>query len=79
VPVLVVGPRLENSGAVDEARRQLIAERTTQAIAERKLAGTYRRRPFVDRSTVEIILGLRRRGWSLRRIAALLNLSGSCS
>lgn len=60
----------------DEARRELIARTTRDAIAERKRAGTYRRRPFVDRSTVEVILGPAARRSSLRRIAPLLDLEG---
>jgi hypothetical protein len=65
------------SPVVDEARRQLIAARTREAIAERKRAGTYRGpQPFVDESTVNVILGLARRGWSLREIAQLLDLEG---
>lgn len=61
---------------MDEARRQLIARRTREAIAERKAAGTYHRRPHVDRSTVEVIVGLHARGWSHRRIARLLTAEG---
>ena len=62
---------------MDEARRQLIATRTRDAIAERKRAGSYHRPPvLVDPSTVEIIVGLRRHGWSLRRIARCLDLEG---
>jgi len=59
---------------VDEARRQLIAARTREAIAERKRAGIYRGpRPLIDRTTVDIIVRLSRRGWSLRHIAWALD------
>lgn len=62
---------------MDEARRQLISERTREAIAERKRAGIYRGPPrLVSDDVVEIIVGLRRRGWSLRRIAWLLDAEG---
>jgi len=62
---------------VDETRRQLIAMRTKEAIAERKRAGTYRGpQPFANRETIDVIVGLRRRGWSLRRIARLLSREG---
>jgi hypothetical protein len=67
----------ENRVPMDEARRQLISQRTREAIAERKRAGTYRGpQALVDRSTVDVIVGLRARGWSLRRIARLLTLEG---
>ena len=66
------------STGMDEARPQLIATRTAEAIAERKRAGTHRgSRPLVDRSTVEIIVGLDRRGCSLRRIARLPRSRGA--
>ena len=62
---------------VDQARRQLIAERTREAIAERKAAGTYHwPATLVDRSTVDVILRLSRRGWSQCRIARLLDAEG---
>ena len=62
---------------MDQARRQLIADRTREAIAERKAAGTYHwPATLVDRSTVEVILRLSRRGWSQRRIARLLDAEG---
>ena len=62
---------------MDQARRQLIAERTREAIAERKAAGTYHwPATLVDRDTVELIVGLRSRGWSHRRIARLLTAEG---
>ena len=47
------------------------------AIAERKRSGIYRGPPrLVSDEMVEIIVGLSRRGWSLRAIATLLGLEG---
>ena len=66
-----------NYEPVDQARRQLIATRTREAIAERKRAGTYRGpQPTVTPRVARIMVDLRRRGWSLRKIARILEIEG---
>jgi DNA invertase Pin-like site-specific DNA recombinase len=74
---LSVHRRRDDLELVDEARRQLISRRVRESIAERKRAGTYHgSRPRISPATANTIVDLRRRGWSLRRIAWALDRSG---